>query len=88
MKTPKAPSSKMSTCFAVFNCHINHAQDKARKAFISKYGKPCYMKEVHPTVREGLMSIFNHKPNSFTTYFVAKIKHFVNEYAPKEVGDD
>ena len=69
----------MNAYIATFNCHINHAQDKARKDFISHYGRPVYMKQIYPYIRKGIMSIFHDPPNEYTQFFVDTIHKYVNE---------
>lgn len=69
----------MDAYFAVFNCHVNNARARARRAFIAKYGRPAYMKVIYPYWRRGIMSIFHDKPTEHTKFFVDKITEFVNE---------
>jgi len=67
------------TFIAVFNCHIGDALNKAKKEFKEKYSALVYKKEIEGFVENGIMAIFNQKPNVYTQYFADTITKFVNE---------
>jgi len=69
---------KMSPGFALFNCHVNRAKDRAIASFIRKFGYDTFRKKLEPFLDKGIMSIFDEKPNKHTKFFVQRITRFVN----------
>ena len=68
----------MSEYFAVFNCHVNNASERARRVFNKRFGAGSYRKHISPLVKRGIMSIFDDKPNTYTLFYVATITRIVN----------
>jgi len=79
-KTKKAKYQKedMSNYEAVFNSHVNNAEDKAIKDFKKKYGDDIFNKEIKKFLNKGIMSIFRSQPNEYTLWFVNRITDYVN----------
>lgn len=77
MTTKKA--EPMNPYVAVFNCHINNAKSKADKAFIKRFDKDVFNKEIKPFLDKGIMSIFKQAPNDYTKVYVEFIALYVNE---------
>ena len=75
---PKLPE-KMDPHLSVFNCHVNKADRRAKAAFIEKYGKAVWDKQLQPKVKTGIMVIFKERPTKYTRFYVAAITKFVNE---------
>lgn len=65
--------------WALFNCHVNDAEKRAKIKFIISNGTKCWNKEIQPFVDQGIMSIFNVKPNKWTVEFLKDVCRFVNE---------
>ena len=65
--------------FAVFNGHVNKADEKAR-ALMRRYS-PDYLKRVEKLEREGngIMHIFNVKPTPATKMYTLLVMAFANE---------
>jgi hypothetical protein len=78
----------MSPYFAVFNCHVNRAQGRATRAFKRKFGPEPFEKNIRPRLKEGIMSIFQNRPNRWTRWYVAKITEFVNEDRKQRESSD
>lgn len=68
-----------SPTWAVFNCHVNNARERAEQAFKLKYGKACWKREIQPFRDFGIMSIFKVTPNSYIISFIRDICIIVNE---------
>lgn len=66
--------------FSVFNLHVNKAGDRAKTAFIARYGQKKWDKEIEPFHHAGIMSIFGQKPNEYTEWYVNAIWLFVNDF--------
>lgn len=65
--------------FALFNCHINNAEEKANSAFVRRWDFETWQKEIEPYLEKGIMSIFEGEPNEYTTWYVEAIGIFVNQ---------
>jgi len=77
MKPVKEP---MDAKFAIFNCHINDAKDRAKDAFIAFHGKKAWNTYIQPKIDDGIMSIFNEVPNEYTKFFVYTVWTMVNKF--------
>jgi len=73
----------MDPYFALFNCHVNNARQRANAAFIEKFGQPTFDRIMKPLHRNGIMSIFDTPPNEHTEFYVSTVHAIVNENAPK-----
>lgn len=73
------PSEKMDIRFALFNCHINNAFNRASICFIEKFGAAKYCYSIAKYYNKGIMSIFSSPPTEKTKYFVEKVQEIVNE---------
>jgi polysaccharide pyruvyl transferase WcaK-like protein len=58
--------------FAFFNQHDIDFQN-AKQNFIKEFSKEDFKKEIQPFVDEGIMSIFQTKPNDKTRWFVYEV---------------
>lgn len=65
---------------AIFNCHKNNAEARAKVAFIHKFGEDVWDKKIQPIIDNGIMDIFNEKPNVHTLFFVNAVFLFVNNF--------
>jgi hypothetical protein len=63
---------------ALFNCHLNNAQERAKVAFIKRFDEASWKKEIQPFIDKGLMSI-TENPNGYARWFVEAVAIFVNE---------
>lgn len=68
----------MSTCFSVFNCHINDALTKSIEAFTATYNQRKFDEHIRPHIQDGVMGIFESQPNRYTKFFVFYIQRVVN----------
>lgn len=75
---PKLPE-KMNPHLALFNCHVNKANRRAKVAFIEKYGKAVWDKQLQPKVTTGIMVILQEPPTKYTRFYVNTVTKFVNE---------
>jgi hypothetical protein len=85
MSTPIGRQDEpMDPFFALFNCHINNAQEGAMKEFINTFGQDVWDKRIQPFMDKGIMSIFDKKPNKYTRWFVMKVQEIVNKEQVEE----
>lgn len=70
----------MSPYFAVFNCHCNNADQRARAALRAN-GMQTWLDEVEAieSAEGGIMAIFQHDPTAATGAYVALVTVFANE---------
>lgn len=73
------PKNEMDINFALFNCHINRAKERAIGDTINKFGVAEYDKQLAENVENGIMAIFKKKPTEVTMYFVLQVQKYVNE---------
>lgn len=73
------PRERMDPYFAVFNLHVNRAGYRADREFKAQFGLEMYEKHIAPLRRDGVMAIFQHKPNVYEFAWVALVTAFVNE---------
>lgn len=73
------PKKAMDSGFALFNCHINAADSRAKKAYIDTWGQKSWYKHIQPCWDVGIMSIFNVKPNKLRKWYIEKVTEYVNE---------
>ena len=69
----------MDINFALFNCHINRAKERAIGDTINKFGVAEYDNQLAENVENGIMAIFKKKPTEVTMYFVLQVQKYVNE---------
>ena len=69
----------MDIYFAVFNCHINHAKERAIADTINKFGASEYDNQLKAVVGDGIMAIFQKEPTELVRYFAEQIQKYVNE---------
>lgn len=72
-------AERMSQGFAVFNCHINDASDRADAEFIAQFGQKAFDSTIKPLHEEGIMGIFHDEPQKWTLAWVTLVTAFVNE---------
>lgn len=77
---------KLDGYMAVFNCHLNNANERAAKEFVDKYGLSIWTREIQPIIDCGVMSIFQQGPNEWTQFYVDTVTRIVNE--DRESEDD
>jgi hypothetical protein len=70
----------MDISFALFNSHINDAQDRAKDAFIGFFGKEAWETDIQPHLDYGVMSILRETPTIRTQFYVYTIWTMVNKY--------
>ena len=75
----KQKEERMNHSFSVFNLHVNKAGERADKEFIAQYGQAAFNRYIAPRHKEGIMSIFNRKPNKYTLAWVTLVTAYVNE---------
>ena len=80
MANKKKNTEIMDPTFAIFNQHKNKADERAKKAFIEMFGQKDWDKNIQPLIDNGIMSIFNEEPNTYTIAYVAFVFAFVNEF--------
>jgi hypothetical protein len=70
---------KMDFRFALFNCHVNNAEDRAYAALDAQ--NPAWAAEVRQMVADGngVMAILKKPPTDATKEFVTLVMNFVNE---------
>jgi hypothetical protein len=73
----------MDDYFAFFN-QLRYDRDKARIAYINRYGAEDYRKTILPFYRDGCMSIFRTKPTRKTKFFVRVCADSVRARAKRE----
>ncbi len=78
-QTIDEPKYKMDIGFSVFNCHLNNAKNRAIKDVKDKFGEELFKSKLKHHLRNGIMAIFNEKPNEVTQYFADKVTEYVNE---------
>ena len=71
-------SQPMNVYFAVFNVRRGERW-RASRAFIKKWGRDAYRREILPLWRKGIMSIFQQPPNRHTLSYAYTIRYFVNK---------
>lgn len=64
---------------ALFNCHINGADKKAKAAFITKFGKAVWNAKLADAEKNGIMVIFKSAPTKWTKFYVETVAKIVNE---------
>ena len=60
----------MDAYFALFNCHVNNALEKTTEKYKEIWGAKRFEKKIQPFIDNGIMSIFNTKPNRDLKFFV------------------
>lgn len=65
--------------FALFNCHLNDAENRANAAFVKRFGQDAFDENIQPFLNKGIMAIFNEPPNKHTKWYVETVAVFVNE---------
>lgn len=68
----------MDIFVAVFNRHINSAHNRAKAAYIAKFGKRSWRKHLQPHDEKGIMAIFNIPPSDEVKWYAEKVQEFVN----------
>ena len=74
-----ATNEMLDVQFALFNCHINKAQEKVKILFIKRFGQDIWDKEIELFEKKGIMSIFDTKPTYHTEWYVEMMWYFVNQ---------
>lgn len=72
-------AERMTAQFAVFNCHVNDAAQRAEAEMKAQMGEEKYQEEIGVVIRDGIMAIFNAKPTIYTYAYVTLITAYVNE---------
>lgn len=75
----------MDVYFSVFNLHCNNAGDRAKRAFIKKFGKKVWDETIAVAHKNGIMTIFHTKPTEHTKWYAEKVQEFVNDGRPVAV---
>jgi len=70
---------RMDSGFAVFNLHCNTAGERANTEFIKQFGSKTFQRHILKRHEEGIMSIFDHKPNIYTVAWITLVTAYVNE---------
>lgn len=74
-----AAKKRMGTNFAVFNCHVNDAKNRADAEFIAQFGQEKFDEVMTPLHEAGIMEIFNEAPTIYTMAWVTLCAAYVNE---------
>lgn len=69
---------RMDPGFAVFNCHVNNAADRADAEFKALFGEKCFKRHIAPCHEAGIMTIF-HREGKWRLLWVTLCTAFVNE---------
>ena len=69
----------MTPHFAVFNQHINNAGERTKVAFDKRFGEGAWEKYMQKYEDNGIMTIFQEKPNEYTKWYAEAVAIFVNE---------
>ena len=77
--TTELKQKRLDPYFAVFNCHINDARERADKEFKAQFGEEKWKEEIKPLHDEGIMVIFQAEPTSFVMAWAALCTAYVNE---------
>ena len=72
-------TERLGANFAVFNCHVNDAKDRADAEFIAQFGQDRFDEVMAPIHEAGVMSIFNEEPTIYTMAWVTLCAAYVNE---------
>lgn len=64
---------------AVFNCHLNDAENRANAEFIAQFGQEKFDETIAPLHEAGVMGIFNEAPTIYTMAWVTLCAAYVNE---------
>jgi hypothetical protein len=70
----------MDVSFALFNCHKNNAQERAKESYIAFFGKESFDANVQPYIDNGIMSILKTQPTPTLQFYVYTIWNFVNGF--------
>ncbi len=70
-------AEKLDVYFAVFNCHINDAHNRAVAEL--KASSPEFVDEIEAAYAAGIMGIFDKDPTPATKRYAELIMQFVNE---------
>lgn len=76
----------MDPYFSLFNLHVNDAGERARAAFIKRFGVDVWRENIGPDYESGVMAIMQKPPTEFTKWFVETIWVFVNENRVGSLG--
>jgi hypothetical protein len=71
-------SGRLGPGFAVFNYHVNDAQAKARKIFITTFGREKWDETVGPLEESGIMAIFDQELTLYYTFYITTVTLIVN----------
>jgi class 3 adenylate cyclase len=74
----------MDGLFAVFNQHINDAGERARAVMAKASPKWLARVDAISLEGDGIMAIFDQKPNAATRRYVSLVTQFVNERIERE----
>lgn len=66
--------------WAVFNCHVNGAKDRALSVCRSRYPDSDGLKELEKDISEGVMAIFNKAPTPEAELFAHACYIFTNGF--------
>lgn len=69
-------TNKLSPGFALFNCHINNAKDRALAVLDENFSK--LAAEIRKAEEEGIMVLLQREPTPASTAFVVLVTAFVN----------
>lgn len=79
---------RLSHYFAVFNCHLNNASDRADAEFIKQFGQDKFDRHIAPYHEKGIMAIFEKGPRSYAGAWIVLCTAFVNEAGRRRSGRD
>jgi hypothetical protein len=74
---------RMSHGFAVFNCHVNDARERADAEFKAQFGEEAFEEHIAPLHRDGIMLVLgegaDERADRARTAWVVLCTAFVNE---------
>jgi hypothetical protein len=73
-------TNKMDVTAALFNCHINNAEERAKESYIAFFGKESFDANIQPYLDKGIMSILKTQPTPTLQFYVYTIWNFVNGF--------
>jgi hypothetical protein len=69
----------MDLSFSMFNGHVNDAFEKAKVAYLKRWGKKSWDEKIAPLHEAGIMTIFHSAPTEETRWYAEVVAVYVNE---------
>jgi hypothetical protein len=75
---PVVGKKPMDMFVAVFNRHVNGADEKAKAEFVKKFGEDEWTSRIQPFEYKGIMTIFHVDPTRWTKWYAKRVCEIVN----------